>query len=106
MKVSSPEDRFIRTVLLEPTRPDVIGLARELRARGRSFQSECLLRVESLMRGSARRVEGHRIGAAKVAIAMLPLSLRVIQKWFKTTSDSSWYELHFSLLCFLGDVQE
>lgn len=81
-------------------------LAKAVEARSPAFRRRCLAEVDRRMKGRFRNVQGERIAAARMFVALLPESLPVMEKWLTSRRDRSHYELHFSIFCFLGDAQD
>lgn len=46
-----------------------------------------------------------RVGAAKLIVALLPNSLSTLRKWLEKNRPRSVYEIHFSIFCYLDEVQ-
>lgn len=46
----------------------------------------------------------NRIGAVKLLVALLPVSLLVVEKWMFRTSDPYSGEVQFTFCCFLSDI--
>jgi hypothetical protein len=53
----------------------------------------------------SRKDEVSRVVAAKVMVALLPDSAPAIARWLRIKSGRYIHEVHFSLFCFLDDVQ-
>jgi hypothetical protein len=62
-------------------------------------------KTDNLLRSYSRRAERDRIAGAKLLVALLPESLETIKRFLEKTDDRWWYELHFSLFCFLDSAQ-
>src|SRR5207249_4968415 len=53
----------------------------------------------------ARQREATRVALAKTLIALLPDSFEVIKYWLSKRNELSVFEIHFSLFCYLDEVQ-
>lgn len=90
---------------LNPVTADVKLIIVTLRKLSAMKRQELLNRLDSHLKGNAKRRERDRIAAARLLVACLPDSMSVIQRWIATNSGRWSYEIHFSLFCFLGDAQ-
>jgi hypothetical protein len=70
-----------------------------------SHRRELLCEILHMLGGASRRHLSERIAGAKVLAALMPESLESIRSILRTADDRWWYELHFTLFCFLDDVQ-
>lgn len=84
---------------------DVPKLARTFAGSSTAERQRYVKEVDRRMAGRFRRTESERIGAAEMLVALLPESLPVLEKWLTRVQDRWCYELHFSILCFVGDAQ-
>lgn len=53
-----------------------------------------------------RTHEPTRVASARLLIALLPDSLDVIKRWVEKSDSRFIHEVHFSLFCYFGEVQE
>lgn len=53
---------------------------------------------------SSRSNEATRVATAKIAVALIPDSMPLIRSWLKRRGRDDVYEVHFSLFCFLDQV--
>lgn len=70
----------------------------------RESQALLLLCENTLSSRRKREQEAVRVSAVKVLVALAPRSENQIKHWLQKNSEASFYEVHFSLFCFLDQV--